>query len=65
MADARALSEQVFYICAAWATIYISVELRLREFLDAHPQVNVNQYRGYRGQQVHQGAAMLPACACC
>jgi hypothetical protein len=30
MADARALSEQVFYICAAWATIYISVELRLR-----------------------------------
>jgi hypothetical protein len=47
MADAMELSKQVYDICEDVADP--STELKV--FLDAHPQVSVNKYRGADGKQ--------------
>jgi hypothetical protein len=59
--DAMELSKHVFDICVRGGE---DPAVELKTFLDAHPQVSVNQYRGDGGKQALHVASCLGHAAC-
>jgi hypothetical protein len=60
MADAMELSKQVFDMCGQ----YKNPATELKTFLEAHAQVKVNLYRGYRDEQALHQASERRHAAC-